>query len=101
MPPLEGEYGLMTTGIRAPWPSKPNRGETVSEVREIQVTNRQTIPTDAALADEARVEIAPLLEQGCVILNRLRRHGLMVGFNCNMDQYGVHRPGRLDVTRPL
>ena len=72
---------------------------------EVKVVDRgsdpRTIPTDVALADEARTEIAPLLDQVCVILNRLRKYGLIAGFNCNMDQYGVHRPGRLDVTRPL
>jgi hypothetical protein len=63
--------------------------------------NVTTIPTDAALAAEVRADMLPLLEQICVILNRARAHGLMIGFNCNVDQYGRHRPSMVDVQRPL
>jgi hypothetical protein len=63
--------------------------------------NVTTIPTDAALAAEVRAELPPLLEQVCAVINRARAHGLIVGFNCNVDQYGRHRPSAIDVTRPL
>lgn len=72
-----------------------------SEMPETESATVSTIPTDIAIAASIRADLVPLLEQVCAILNRAKHHGLNVGFNCNPDNYGRHRPSSIDVAKPL
>lgn len=56
--------------------------------------------TDAAIAEEIRLELAAPLAQICAILNRHRATGLQIGFNCAPNQYGQFVPS-ITVVKPL
>jgi hypothetical protein len=58
-------------------------------------------PSDAERAAELRNELRPHLDTVCEIITKARREGLMVSFNMTADQFGIMRPGNIDVTRPL
>lgn len=64
-------------------------------------SNVEHLPTDAAIAAEVRATLPPVLEQVAAIMNKARAHGLIVNFNVGLDQYGLHRPSPIDVTKPL
>ena len=72
---------------------------------EVKVVDRgsdpRTIPTDVAIAAEARSELMPHMEAACVIFNRVRSYGLIASFNIGPDQYGRVKINSIDIVRPL
>lgn len=58
-------------------------------------------PTDAERAAAIRAELAPVLDQVCVLLNKARSDGLNVNFTISFDPYGKQRVMTIDVMRLL
>lgn len=57
--------------------------------------------TDAALAEEYRRDMAPILEQVVDIFNRCKLNGLTPAFNIGLDEYGRYRVTTMNIVRPL
>lgn len=56
--------------------------------------------TDAEKAESYRKEVRALLDQVCVLRDRARKDGLLIGFNIGWDQYGRSATD-VSVVKPL
>lgn len=70
-------------------------------MNEPKLVQMEPAVSDSDHAADVRAALRPVLEQACDIINGAKRHGLVVSFGLNPDQFGIHRVGDIGVTKPL